>query len=358
MPVKIYVSRDSEGRPWPPDYSHEALATVDIIKRLWSAFNHQGVLYAAVANLHRPSADLVLISEHGLGVAELKHYYGHITRRPDGTWYAGPKRIESGTGHLNPHEQVQAYAARIREELIHCGGAARWLPGSVTEWENFKFQTTVCFTHPDVYIEGLKESLRRHCQHEVQAWEEFSVCKPEEMAEWTATLRFEVDRGPEHSFEPYRLTEPQIIRVATQLLGGTKWAEIVKLMPTGKPYAYLKLMEGDLCVQIFGLDQEKIFLGRDANNCAVPIPQQYTYVGRIHACIKRSEKGIFIEDLDSKNSTYVEGTFIQPGKRERLEHGQQITLGGPGAGAKVCRLEFSLGRTIEAGPTETYAAQT
>jgi hypothetical protein len=97
MPVKIYVSHDTQGRPDPAIYAHENEAVYDLIKRLWLAFHHQEVLYAVVVNLQEPPADLIVISERGLGVIELKHYFGQIIRKLDGTWYAGSKRIEAGS---------------------------------------------------------------------------------------------------------------------------------------------------------------------------------------------------------------------------------------------------------------------
>jgi len=349
--VKIYVSRDSAGQPWPPDYSHEVLATIDIIKRLWLAFNHhQENLYAIVANLHRPSADLVIISERGLGIVELKHYYGDISQR-GGLWYAGPnKRIRSGSadqGYRNPHQQVQAYAEWIRDDIILSRQPLVW---QAADWEKFKFQTAVCFTHPDVHIEDFKNTLRYH----TRGWEEFSVLKPEAIPEWTAALRFESDMGREHRYQSHCLAPEQIIHIATQFLDGTEWTEIIKLMPTGEAYAYLTLIEQGRRVQNFGLYQEKVSLGRDANNCAVPIPRQYAYVGRSHAHITRSVQGIFIKDMDSKNGTYVDGQILQEGESKHLEHDQKITLGGTEPNDKVCLFEFRLKRPIEPAITETY----
>jgi len=343
----MYVSRDSEGQPWPPDYSHETLATIDIIKRLWLAFSHQGALYVVAANLHRPSADLVLISERGVGVVELKHYYGLISQQADGAWYAGPKRIKAGARYRNPHKQVQAYAERIRGDLVHPRQPPPWLPGRVADWKKFKFQTAMCFTHPDAFIEDFKKALRYHRRPDTRPWEEFSVRKPDEMPEWTAALRFEVDKRREHGFEPHRLTQQQIIRIATQLLGGTEWTEIANLMPTDEPYAYLTLIEGGHRVQVFGLDREEVYVGRDANNCAVPIPERYSYVGRIHTRITRSGRDIFIEDLDSKNGTYIDGRRIPKREPTCLEYGQRISLGGPVPEDEVCQLEFSLKMSVE-----------
>jgi hypothetical protein len=359
MTVKVYVGRDSDGRPWPPDYSHEALATIDIIKRLWSAFDHHEELYAAVANLHRPSADLVVISERGVGILELKHYYGRITQAADGTWYAGPKRIEAGAesqGYCSPREQVRAYAQEIRRELVNPTEPEPWLPGATADWNRFRFQTSVCFTHPNASIESLRTALRRQSGSEKRDWEEFAILKPDEVPAWTAALRFEVGMGQQQGFEPHRLTPKHITRIAIRLFDATEWTEIIKFMPTGAPYAYLTLIEQGQRTQIFGLDRDQVLLGRDADNCAITIPQVYAYVGRIHSRIMRSAQGIFIQDRGSKNGTYVDGHRLEKSKSKRLELGHRITLGGVVHGPKVCLLEFSLARP-EPGPTETRTAQ-
>jgi hypothetical protein len=356
--TKVYVGRDSDGRPWPPDYNHEALATIDVIKRLWSAFDSHEGLYAAVANLHRPSADLVVISERGLGIMELKHYYGSIIQQTDGTWYAGPQRIEAGAenqGYRNPREQVQAYAQEIRSELVNPTQSTPWLPGVTTDWNRFKFQTSVCFTHPDASIGSLRRAFRRQSGSERKDWEEFTVLKPDEVPAWTAALRFEAAMGQRYGFEPHCLTPKQITRIALRLFDATEWTEIIKLMPTGAPYAYLTLIEQGQRTQVFGLDRDQVLIGRDADNCAVPIPQVYAYAGRIHSRIKRSAQGIFIKDQDSKNGTYVDGHRLEKGKSKLLELDHRITLGGAVPGPKVCLFKFSLARP-KPGTTETHTA--
>ena len=224
MAVKYYVGRDSQKQPWPPDFNHETHATIGIIKRLWQAFNREKDLFAIVVNLHRPSADMVIISKRGLGVVELKHYPGRIFQKPDGTWCAGSTPIKAGAksqGYRNPHEQVQAYAKRIRRALILSRKQPPLLPGDSTDWERFKFQTAVCFTHPSAIIEDFKEALRHRQRPKTEKWEEFKVRKPDEMPEWTTTLRFEASMGHEHDYEPHCLTAEQIMNIATRLLHGT-----------------------------------------------------------------------------------------------------------------------------------------
>jgi len=358
MTVKIFVDLDSEGRPWPPDSSFETQATIDIIKRLWWAFDNKADLYAVVANLHHPSADMVIISERGLGVVELKHYYGRISQKSDGAWYAGPVRIKAGTdkSRRNPHEQVRGYAEWIRGDLINPIQPPQWLPGRIINWKKFKFQTAVCFTHPNADIDGIKKTVQRDYQPQRDDWDEFTVLTPQNVPEWAAVLRFEKSKGREDRFEPHCLNLQQILNIAECLLGRAEWTEIIDLMPTGEPYAYLARIENDQHVQVVGLDREEVCLGRDAHSCAVPIPERFTLVSREHACITRTVQGIFIKDK-SKNGTYIDGRRIPEGKLGQLGQGQKITLGGKEPGDKVPQLEFSLRVEFKPALTETDAVQ-
>ncbi len=349
MTVKIYVSRDSQEQPWPPDFVHENQAVIEILKRWW-VFHPAEALYVAIANLHYPSADLVVLTRHGIGIMELKHYYGHIERRGS-TWYAGPTPIKSGAedqGRRNPHEQVQNYAAKIREKLLNSQQIPEWLPGRRSEKEAFKFQTAVCFTHPDADFKSFKTDLRQH-PLPTQAWESFAVLGLKDTPEWVASLRFEADQGRERRFEPHTLTDEAMVRIATRLFHGTEWTEVYPLMPTGEPYGYLTLLENGQRIQVFGLDQDDMVIGRDPL-CGVPIPERFARVSQKHARIWRELGKVYIADSDSTNGTYVNRLKIR-GKRE-LKPSVQITLGGNTPGEKVCLLTFSMTPPVKPKATE------
>ena len=211
MPLQIYVSRDSGGQPWPPDHEHEARATLDIVRSLHRAFDRQQVCYAVLSNLHQPSADLLVVSERGLGVIELKHYYGKIWQKGH-EWYAGPKRIASGSkkqGYRNPHEQVQAYATKVRTMLVYPSSRHKsWLPDGVIDRREIRLSTAVCFTHPDVEVEHIKHIVRERRHLDVRPWEHFEILVPNEVPDWAASLRFEVTAGPERQFQPRSAGQP------------------------------------------------------------------------------------------------------------------------------------------------------
>lgn len=92
-------------------------------------------------------------------------------------------------------------------------------------------------------------------------------------------------------------------------------------------------------MQVFGLDREEITLGRDCEKCSVMIPEGYTRVSRIHARIERAVDGVYINDRESTNGTFVKGQRVT--KSYLLSDGDQITLGGAEPSDKVCLLKFS-----------------
>jgi hypothetical protein len=343
MTVRVYVSRDASGKPRPPEHSHEVEGSLDVLKRIWRAFSNEEALYAVAANLRVTSADMIVLSQLGLGVIEFKHVPGRIVWRGN-TWYADSKPIEAGADDFrgyshyeNPHRQVQAYACKIRDQLLK-PGLISWLPGSAQEWNRLKIHTAVCFTNPGADVTELRETISR--QHtELLPWEKFDVVPPVGMPEWVVKLRFDIEQGKARNHELYRLTTKQIVNIAELMLLMTEWTEIVSLMPTGEPYGYLGLLENGVYTQVYWLDREEVMLGRDPYACAVLLPQYFARVSRQHAQIRFTVDGVVLEDKDSTNGTYVDG--LQLTKPRILKPRQRITLGGPAANEKVCALVFS-----------------
>jgi hypothetical protein len=344
MTVQFFIGRSPEGQPLSPEYSHEMLAIIDLCKGLWNAFHAHQPYYAVVANLNDPSLDFMIVSERGIGVMELKHYFGQISCRDDGSWYAGPKRMVAGVegrGFKNPHEQVQAYAEQIRAKLISPPPWQRpWLPGKTIDWENFKFHTAVCFTHPEADLAGFGDNLRLRCRPIILPWEHFSVLNPPDVPGWVASLRFEVGGDRSQNFTRHRFHFQDISRILTELLGLTTWEEIYDLMPTGQAYAVLSRMENYNPVQDFSLEEDEVIIGRDLQGSDVPVPDKYYLVSRQHARILRQADGLYIEDMGSTNGTFVDGQPVD--RRTPLLHGQQITLGSAEISAGVCHFEISL----------------
>jgi len=73
------------------------------------------------------------------------------------------------------------------------------------------------------------------------------------------------------------------------------------------------------------MEKSEIFIGRDVGKDDYTVDKQYTLVGRRHARIVREHNGIYIQDLDSANGTYINGARIS---RKKIETSDKITLGG------------------------------
>ncbi len=351
MSVEIYVRSDTRRRPAPAAKTHEIEGCLDIIKRLWLAFHHQDTFYAVVVGVEKPSADLVIISERGIGVLELKHYFGHISVHQS-TWFAEEIEIKAGSSnknYRNPHEQVQDYTVQIREALIK-DHTQRWLPGKSDYWKDFAFNTAVCFTHPDAFIHDLQKSLRRKRSTALN-WEVFEVLKPGDVPTWAASLNFGTDvRRKDGSFVPATLNYRRITDIVTQLLGAVEWMEVVNLMPKGSPYAYFRVFEHGNPILTFSLDHDEMLIGRHPD-CDLVVPRRFDNVSREHGRITHTVEGVFFEDLKSRN-----GTFVKERRRNRpfkLQPKQRILLGGRTPGDNVCELEFLL-NPKEPGVTQVY----
>jgi hypothetical protein len=344
MPVQFFIGRTQEGNPQAPEYSHEMRATFEICKQLWHAFHARQPYYAVVASLAEPSLDIMVVSERGIGVMELKHYFGRISCRDDGGWYAGPKRMIAGVagrGFNNPHEQVQAYAEQIRRKLITPPPFQKpWLPGKTIDWEQFKIHTAVCFTHPDADLTGFDEQLRHRCRPITLPWEQLSIITPAQVAEWAASLRFESGGSRSHGFTHHRYQPQDIARALTDLFSLSPWDEIADLMPGGQPYAILSRLEDHRPVQDFPLDSDTVIIGRDRSACDIHVPDRFTLISRTHARITRTLDGILLEDLGSTNGTFLDGKPVT--RPTLLHHGQIITLGNTDLGPGGCHFEFSL----------------
>jgi hypothetical protein len=224
--------------------------------------------------------------------------------------------------------------------------AEPWLPGRRSDWSEFKFHTAVCFSHPEAMIEDLQKSL--HHQQRSKDWEIFRLRKLEDVPTWAASLTFETEINE----KPARLTKSEVLRIVTQLFKVNEWTEISKLMPIGEPYAYLNLIENGGYTRIFSLIDrgEDIIIGRDSK-CGVSLPERFQLVSREHAKITRTIEGITLEDLNSRNGTYINGQRLV--QKRKLKPAQQITLGRSTPDSRICLLEFSLEPKASGATTST-----
>ena len=119
MTVKLFIGVDADGREWSYDTEHEASAAKEICKKIYLAHHKSKNFFAVVNNLHEPNTDMIIITERGVGIVELKHYYGKIFINQDGTWSAGEIKFEIKSGkYRDPHEQAQSYAKVVRNIFL------------------------------------------------------------------------------------------------------------------------------------------------------------------------------------------------------------------------------------------------
>lgn len=85
--------------------------------------------------------------------------------------------------------------------------------------------------------------------------------------------------------------------------------------------ALLMRMDGVHAGAVFALDQLPCTIGRHAGN-TLRIDEDS--ISRFHARISRDEQGFYLEDLQSRNGTYVGG---KPVTRHRLKDGEGLTFG-------------------------------
>jgi hypothetical protein len=347
MTLKIYVTQDTNGKEWLPDKPQEVEACEWMLKKAWMEFQHLQELYAVIVNLRKPSADMVVVREIGLGVLELKHHPGEIIINQDGVWMAGKLGIHSGQ-RLNPREQVRYYAKELRENTIR-----ELLPAPMQtnrqHWDDLKFQTAVCFTNPLAKLHTLKGQLGQRPTF-LEKWEEsFSVFDIDFFTTWVRKLRFELAKNPPRDFSPVRQKPEKIIRIMTEVLGAVEWEEMIDAMPVGNPYGCL-ILEDDDGRQIFNLIKDHSVIGR-SHECDVVLPSQYGRVGKQHLIIERSVSGITVTDQSSQNGTFLNGQRVR--KPANLVHGNVLALGGPPTGRKACVLTFELQGMQSDETTET-----
>jgi hypothetical protein len=109
----------------------------------------------------------------------------------------------------------------------------------------------------------------------------------------------------------------------------------------------LVVHEGQLAGRKWSIDRDELIIGRGEGSDIV-LPERL--VSRSHVRVGRDEQGYFVEDLDSKNGTHINGQPLVPGVAYRLQDGDEIQV------ALSVRLLFvgaeaTLPLSLEAVPT-------
>lgn len=51
-------------------------------------------------------------------------------------------------------------------------------------------------------------------------------------------------------------------------------------------------------------------------------------VSRLHARLHRNDQGVFLEDLESRNGTFLDGERLPPNQMFKVRNGQSVRMGG------------------------------
>jgi phosphoserine phosphatase RsbU/P len=74
--------------------------------------------------------------------------------------------------------------------------------------------------------------------------------------------------------------------------------------------AYLLVLKGPNAKQSYPLEKERVLLGRNSS-CDIVFPANDFAISREHACILRVQDKFFIEDMGSRNGTFVNNAQVQ-----------------------------------------------
>lgn len=341
MPVKLFYTPQVQPQQLFQDSLSETLIFLSILRKIAAEIAEHHGLHAIIVNIGHQEwfADLIVVSEHGMGLMTFQHEPGNISRDKD-VWCANgqPVTVNSRLGYRNPHAKVQQCADKIREKLIKPTGAP-WLQGRPITWQDLFFDTAVCFTHPEVKLDLFRKYYTKEVQEgqHVKEWERFSLLERDEVARWIRNLCFEKDLDDLLNVQSYRLTTTQILRIVTDFFKAKELPPLPEPQAATVSYGYIVLKEHGEVTARFQLHPGQMTVGRDPE-ADVAIPKKFINVSRIHARVTCSKNGISIEDC-SRNGTFVNGDRIYV--PTPLRPGQHVFLGGNQALDGVCELEFA-----------------
>ena len=88
-------------------------------------------------------------------------------------------------------------------------------------------------------------------------------------------------------------------------------------------------LAGEYKGAVVPFDGKPIVIGRDPSVSNLVLPQNYTAVSSRHCQINFDQGRFILEDLHSRNGTFVDGKRLQPGKPAELKAGARFHLGDP-----------------------------
>jgi putative peptidoglycan lipid II flippase len=123
------------------------------------------------------------------------------------------------------------------------------------------------------------------------------------------------DLGDDEEYEPEQYDEPE------EDLGPEGDVEEIQDAKPAEPVPVLVVTSGDREGETFAIDRDRVTIGRATTS---DIPLMDPVVSREHAVIVRTIDGDYVDDLDSRNGTFVNGRRIAA---HLLRHGDEIRIG-------------------------------
>lgn len=338
MTVKFMIGVDQRDERRENQYGHEFDGVRKICDLLWDKLHALETVFYVIRN---PSLvvgektitpDMIILSQLGLGVVELKNDAYKIHWKPK-------------NANKEPHfKQVQRYGQAIWNALLE--GEAKinlyasqtksdqlkstWLPYTHKLKKQLKLFTTICYTNKTADLSDcLKWAAQRPRKGEdAEAdWEYFSIITPAEIPTWAANLRWGVDLGKDNRYRAYQLTAEEVDILARNFFNAQDDPDIEKLV-TGvrEVHAFLKWIDyPDLKPE--RLDRDQYILGRYEKTSDIQFPEENPRLSNEHLRLTFLNGRYYIEDLSSTNGTYLpDGTRLQ-GKQE-IVFEQSVSCGG------------------------------
>jgi hypothetical protein len=358
MTVKFMIGADHLHKERENQYAHEFNGVRKISSLLWDKLHSIDIIYFVIRN---PSfvaesqiitPDMVILSQLGLGIIELKNDANKIHWKP-----------KNKEAHF---KQVQRYGQAVWdllldikdgmdiscEEQVDNIALSSWLPSTPKLRKQLRLFTTVCYTNDTV---DLSECLRMSAQRPKKGedseaeWEHFSITTPADIPAWAASIRWEIDLGSKENYRNYQLSSEETERLARMFFNAQDDIDMEKIV-TGvrTPHAFLK-WEEQPDAKMERLDREQYILGRNKKTCDILFPGDNLRISNEHLRLTYVNGRYFIEDL-SRNGIYLtNGTRIL-GKQE-IVFGQSILCGGK-YGPKVSRFMLVKSADDQHIPTE------
>ncbi len=296
MTFKIFTTPGDDGQAWGQEHKHERRPTLEIAQDIYRKHHGSGKYFALIANLREPPIDLLVITNEGMGILELKDFSSAVTGGESGPWhYLNPDGSKSSEVTIsqryeNPFDQLSRYRSWLYGKLVEFAKTKN-LPAWLHAPKSFYLYGAVVCTGCDFDLSGIKIST---------PW--YQTLFTENVAAWSETLTF----GSSH-----RLTIGQIDLIASDLFGAVEWEDVKSHLDTIEPYGELEVYLDGQYVDYRRLNQREITLGRSRDNA---ITLDRAGVSRRHATIWWESKGVAIRDDGSTNGTWINGKRIEPGK--------------------------------------------